>query len=113
MAELTESPAHGDGKKSFARPGFAEDQQILQVVEKAELAEFFDLGLGEVLMKRKVDVLQIGAETKARLGHEDLGGSVLAFKQFFFEDQPQKLQRMELLSERFGGSALTRLMDAK
>jgi len=47
-------------------------------MEEAKFTEFFDLGLGEILVEAKVPVLQIGAEPKARLGHQCLGGSVLS-----------------------------------
>ncbi len=39
---------------SFTQPGFADDQKILLVMEKAQFTEFFDFGLGQILVEGKV-----------------------------------------------------------
>ena len=51
MAFLAEPFTQSDGEMSFAQAGFTYDQKILQVVEKAQLRELFDLGLGQILVE--------------------------------------------------------------
>src|SRR3989304_9485046 len=78
VAFLAQPFSQSNGEMGFTQPGFSQDQQIFQVMGETEFTEFFDLGLGEILVEAKVPVLQIGAEPKARLGNQCLGGSVFA-----------------------------------
>ena len=47
-------------------------------MEKGQLCELFDFGLGQILVEGYIPILQIGAEAKARLGDQRLSGAVLA-----------------------------------
>ena len=35
----------------FTQAGFAEDEEIFQVMEKAKLGEFFEFGFGKILVE--------------------------------------------------------------
>lgn len=87
MTFLAEPFTQGDGQMGFPQAGFADDQEVFQIMEEAKLAELSDFGLGKILVETIVPVFEIGAEAQASFGGERFGRSVLSRQRFILKNE--------------------------